>query len=343
MEIHASNQINVYRKKSKVWSTRAFKVFIDDKKVGKLYNGDQYTFFVTPGKHSIYIKWGRTKSETLTLQMNSGQTINIECGAKDINFEDMKSLKDIKTFFHSIKDILYLIQVPELPQLVSSDNIIYGISKTRLRSYSKRLFLYFFLIMTLLGLFGFFNGFLTAWNKAFWVSSKTELPLGDLSGVAVDSKGNVYCVANFYYRIQKYAPDGTFLKGWSSQDNNPRIRVNEYDQLESANDNRTRSGDYPDTLSTYDSEGNLISEEVVDNCYAQFGEECERLCRITSGDIYIIHNKWLWPHIVKKAPSGNESIVIDTPLYLWLILGPFPSWIFFAFGLICFWKVVDKM
>ena len=119
--------------------------------------------------------------------------------------------------------------------------------------------------------------------------------------------------------------------------------MNEYDQLESANDNKTPSGDYPDTLSTYDSEGNLISKKIADGCYAQFGEECERLCRTTLGYIYTIHNKWLWPHVAKKAPSGIESIVIDTPLYLWLILGPFPSFFFFAFGLVSFWKVVEKM
>ncbi len=343
MKDHTSTHINIYRRESKVWSARSFKVFVDDRKVRKLYNGDRHSFFVTPDKHSIYIKSGRAKSETLTLQMNSGQTINIECGAKDIDFDNVTSLKDIKTFFHSLKDILYLIQVTELPQPTSSDNIIYGISKTKLRSYSKRFLLCFFLFMTFLGLFGFSNGCLTAFNKTFWVSSKTAVPLGDLGGVAVDSKGNVYCVANFYCRIQKYATNGAFLKGWSSQDNNPRIRVNEYDQLELANDNKTRSADYPDTLSTYDSEGNLISKKVMDGCYSRFGKECERLCRTTSGDIYTIRNKWLWPHIVKKAPSGTESVVVDTPLYLWLILGPFPSWVFFAVGLISFWKVVDKM
>lgn len=339
MKDHTSTHINIYRRESKMWSARSFKVFVDDRKVGKLYNGDQHTFCVTSGKHSIYIKSGMAKSEILTLQMNSGETINIECGAKDINY-DIKSLKDIKTFFHSLEDILYLIQVPELPQSIPSDDIIYGISKKSLKSYFKKFLLCFFLFMTFLGLFGFSTGGL---HKAFWVSSKTELPLGELGGVAVDSKGNIYCLANFYCRIQKYASDGTFLKGWSSPDNNPRIRVDERDQLELANDNRTMSGDDPDTFSIYDSEGNLISKKVMDDCYSRFGQECERLCRTTSGDIYTIRSKWLWPHIVKKAPSGIESVVVDTPLYLWLILGPFPSWIFIAVGSISFWKVAEKM
>ncbi len=203
MKNHTSNQINVYRTKSKVWSTRSFKVFIDDRKVGKLYNGDQHTFFVTVGKHSIYVKSVRAKSETLILQMNSGQTINIECGAKDIDLDNVTSLKEVKTFFHSLEDILYLRQVSELPQSISSDNIIYKMSKARLRAYSKRFFLCFFLMMTLLGLFGFSNGFLTAWNKAFWESSKTEPPLGDLIGVAVDSTVHVYCVTDCTCTILK--------------------------------------------------------------------------------------------------------------------------------------------
>ena len=169
------------------------------------------------------------------------------------------------------------------------------------------------------------------------------MPLGDLSGVAVDNNNNIYCVANFYYRIQKYAPNGSFLKGWPSLDNNPRIKINEHDQLEVANDKRTRKEDHPDSLSTYDSEGNLISEKIVDGCYKQFGEECEKMCHTKSGDAYLIKNKWLWPHIVKTTPSGISETVVTTPWYRWLLLGPFPAWIFFAVGLFSFWKVVDRM
>jgi hypothetical protein len=189
--------------------------------------------------------------------------------------------------------------------------------------------------MCILGFTGFVNGFLTAFEKAFWVSPKTELPLGDIGGIAADSNGNVYMIAHFYSRIQKYSSDGEFLRGWPSNHNNPRLRVNQHDQLEVADDRRTRSGDdFPDTLSTYDSNGDLISEEVVDGCYDEFGEESEKSCQDNNGNKYSIHNKYWWPHVIKTTNQGAETKAVKTPFHLWLILGPFPAWIFMAVGLV---------
>jgi len=334
-----SAEIVVYRIKSKLLSRKTFKLYVDDRKVSVVYNDSIRHFFASPGPHSIYIKFGRRKSETLFFDLNINQTIHLECGFKSPEPENIKSLRDIKETINSLKDALYLIQIDSVPYSTQIDDVLFKQTKKRIYAVCLNALSRICLVMCIVGFLGFTNGFITAWGKAFWVTPNTELPLGAPESIAVDRDGNVYLAANFYYRIQKYSPDGEFLRGWPSNDNDPRIRINEDNQFELANNRKTRKGDYPDTLATYDLEGNLISEEVIDGCYFEFGEECERLCRDKNGNLYSIHNKWWRPHIIKTSYLGVKTKIVQTPWYLWLFLGPFPAWIFFAVGLIGFGKL----
>jgi len=194
----------------------------------------------------------------------------------------------------------------------------------------------FLIVLCILGFFGFMNGFFVTIEKAFWVGNSVELPLGDLGSIAADGKGNIYLASYFYQRIQKYSPDGKFLKGWPSGDNNPRIRINENEMLESANNNRTRNEDFPDTLTIYDLDGNLISKKIEENCHRFFGEACEKYCYDKNGNLYSIQNKFFNPHVIKTNPQGDEIEAVQTPWYLWLVMGPLPAWLFFALGLLGF-------
>jgi len=196
------------------------------------------------------------------------------------------------------------------------------------------------IMMFIIGLLGFTNGFFVATENAFWIKSTTELPWGALGCIAVDHEGNIYLASYFYYRIQKYSKDGKFISGWPAKDNNPRIRINEKNQLESANDNQGHWGDRPDTLSVYDSDGNLLSDTVSDGCYVKFGTQ--RSCKDINGNTYGLKNKFWNPYIVKMLPNTKTEI-IHMPWYLWLFMGPFPAWLFLAIGLVGGWKAVDKM
>jgi hypothetical protein len=328
MKQPASAEIIIYRTKSKLFSGKTLNICLDDRNIGTIYDDEQHHFSASACVHSVYINAGKLKSETLTLDSNVNPVIYLECGFNEPEIESIKSLTDIKDALSFLKDAIYLKEVD------SSSVPAPGKVKSRFSRSIQRVLQKICIVMCVLGFLGFTNGFIVSWGKAFWVTSGTTLPLGYPGSIAVDSNDNIYVAADFYYRIQKYSPEGTFLRSWATRDNNPRIRINEYDQLELANDNRFRSHDDPDTLAVYDTEGNLVSKEVVENCYAEFGEECDRSCRDKNGNLYSVRNKFWWPHITKTTQSGIETTVVQSPWYLWLFNGPFPAWLFFAVGLV---------
>lgn len=166
------------------------------------------------------------------------------------------------------------------------------------------------------------------------------MPWGDLSGIAVNSKGDIYLVSSFNTRIQKYSKEGKFIKGWPLEDSNIEIRINEFDQLEMANNNRTRNHDDPDTLSIYDVNDNLISTTVSDGCYEQFSNKSDLCCKDKYNNAYFICGKLIHPHIVKV--SSNIKTTINMPWYLWPFLGPLPAWLFFAIGFCGGWQLYGK-
>jgi len=317
---------------------RAFKIYIDGRKKGIIYNNESRSFLISPGVHAVYVKAGKYKSEEVNIDLNANRPIfYLECGFIGCVHDN----QDIMVILGSIKKGIYLKEINDASGIARVNESLLRTSKQKGRKFFLRSLSKIFLVIGLLGLFGFMNGFLTSCGLSFWVTPQTELPLGDPGPVAVDNQGNIYLAVKFYYRIQKYSPDGVFLKGWPSHDNNPRMRVNENGQLEIANDNRNRSSDNPDTLTIFDSDGNIINTKTENSCYELFGKSCEHFCRDKNGNTYSIHSKYWRPYVIKTAPSGKKTKVIASPLYLWMIQGPLPAWLFFAVGLILFWKLSE--
>jgi len=155
--------------------------------------------------------------------------------------------------------------------------------------------------------------------------SDFEMPLSRLEGVAVDSSGNVYCGTQAYGRVQKYDPDGRFL--WSLRIDAGggvfRIRVNQYDELEVVT---ARTG----LFYLCSSEMQLIEKYDIDvhEVFEDFGAEGEKQCRGPDGSIYRVGPSWLFPSIVRIAPSGEETTVISVPLHKWFFMAPCPAWLF---------------
>src|SRR3989304_5091775 len=216
MEKSYSAQIVIYRPRSELWVASPFKIYIDGKRVGSIYNDTAHTTPVSPMMHSIFVKAGRYKSETLTIDLSIGQTIYMECGFKSGELAS----QDILEILKSIKKGIYLKEIADVSRFDQIKEILLRSRGQRTHKSILRFISKIFLVLCILGLFGFANGFLTAAGWAFWVTPRTELPLGDPGPMAVDSKGNIYLVLNFYYRIQKYSSDGIFLRGWPLHDNN---------------------------------------------------------------------------------------------------------------------------
>ncbi|SFM50593.1 NHL repeat-containing protein [Paenibacillus sp. 1_12] len=85
-----------------------------------------------------------------------------------------------------------------------------------------------------------------------------------LHASAVDSKGNLYVADSYNHRIQKFAPDGTFLKRWGKDGGNGNSGVGHGEFLEPlgiAIDSKdhvfvTEAGNF--RVQQFDSEGNYI-------------------------------------------------------------------------------------
>ncbi len=186
----------------------------------------------------------------------------------------------------------------------------------------------------LVGVTGFMAGFLIRIHIFGYHPGSLdsfEFPLGDLEGIAVDSEGNVYCGVQFYSRVQVYDAEGKFLYGKfiDSAYGAFRIRINEDDYLEVAT---VRN----DKLYRFDKNGNLVRESSdVRHYFSAFGKTGETRYYDQSENVnYFTRGSLLYAYIVKRDSSGQERVIIRTPLHKWLFQGPFPAWMFGVIGMI---------
>lgn len=203
-------------------------------------------------------------------------------------------------------------------------------------------------LLMIIGFIGWFSGFILSSGLYRIIPDSFEMPLGDLQGIAVDSEGNIYCGSKYYSRIQVYDIDGRFLYGRhiASAMGVFKIKINNYDQLEVA----TYSGD---KRYIFAKDGTLLSKRSnAANFLAGFDKINNYYCYDEKRDItYRIKPILLpWPksmpflgsHIVKKDASGKETVIIKTPFYKWLFMGPFPGFLLLFIGLLIYNIIVGK-
>ncbi len=158
------------------------------------------------------------------------------------------------------------------------------------------------------------------------VSSKLQLPLGELQAVAVDSEGRIYCASSFYKRLQVYDDQGNFLRGWFvpylakyslslKMDSANRIHV------------ATKVGQRRGSM-IFDSQGNLFETTRNSGIFADSDKESNLEVCDSKGNIYKIQSSVLFPRVVKIDPSGKELVLISDTLNLWLIKAGFPAFAF---------------
>ena len=194
-----------------------------------------------------------------------------------------------------------------------------------------------FLIM-IIGIAGFVGGLLVQMRLYKVIPDSFEMPLGSLSGIAVDSEGKIYCGSQFYARVQVYDTEGKFLHGMSLNTSGGMfwIRINSNDQLEVA----ALRGEQ---LIRFDKNGKLLSSRSgVPNFSDGFDKESGYYCYDEQRDITYRIESILLPlpeyisifglHVIKKDSSGKETVIIKTPFLKWLFMGPFPALFFVVFG-----------
>jgi hypothetical protein len=206
----------------------------------------------------------------------------------------------------------------------------------------------FAFLLTIIGIVGFFGDILLSCGLYRVIPDSFEMPLGDLRGIAVDSEGNIYCGAQFYSRIQIYDIEGSFLYGkcLDSHSGAFKIKININDQLEVA---KYRG----DQRYIFAKDGTLLSKRSnVSNFLVGFEKINDYYCYDENRDItYQIKPILLpWPkfmpffgsYVIKKDTSGKETVIIKTPFYKWLFMGPFPGFLFIFIGLLIYKLILGK-
>jgi hypothetical protein len=163
--------------------------------------------------------------------------------------------------------------------------------------------------------------------------SHTELPNSEPHGIAIDKEGNIYCGSAFYGRIQKYDPNGRFLRGFDThggtgmgtdfgfytEDLNLCILISGL--ARSQKDSFYR-------LTVYDSKGNVLSTEKYTKPGTDYFYPVNNRVADSAGNIYLFKG-FLFPRVIRTSENGAKSAIIKTPLWLWFFQAPFPSFAFF--------------
>lgn len=198
-----------------------------------------------------------------------------------------------------------------------------------MKKWQKRL-RYLAISLLILGSIGWVGGFFIG-TQLITVPEHVELPLGDLLGITVDSSGRIYCGLQSYGRVQVYDSGGAFIKGRSilSRGKAFRLRLDSNDHLHVATS-------MTEIHYVFNADGELLSQERDGGRhFEEFGAEGERRYQdIRTGAIYKVENETLFPRVVKIDRSGDVSLLVTTPFHLWLIMSPFPAWLFCVFGII---------
>lgn len=151
---------------------------------------------------------------------------------------------------------------------------------------------------------------------------KTQFPLGDLNGIAVDKKGHLYLCILGYSRIQQYNNEGVFLKGWFTNAWGGLFDI-WIDDKDNLNVRATRADEHL----IFNADGQLLKTTKIAS-----PEENEYLAQQASGlrakdslgNIYKIENRKWSPKVIKINSIGEKSILIKDNAYFYLFRCPQP-------------------
>jgi len=170
---------------------------------------------------------------------------------------------------------------------------------------------------------------IVGWFLPFHYPSGWQLSLSQPRGIDIDNEGNIYCGSGFYCRIQKYTPNGKFIKGFVIGGRGFfDFHITEKQQLQVLNYKIKRVEDnWIDRTDIYDLDGNLLDRKEYPTKKQSYKYPKKNSIRIF-GNVYSLQG-FLFPKVVKRTSTREESVVIKTPIHIWFIQAPFPAFAFF--------------
>lgn len=181
------------------------------------------------------------------------------------------------------------------------------------------------LILLLLCLAGFIFGILS--STGGFNNTKFEFPLSDVSNIAIDNEGRIYCGLNFYSRIQVYDSNGKFIRNWYIDASQGGFVV----EVDNHNDILVET--YRGYMKYYFSaNGKLLKTETIDTLdISRQSQVFDKL-----GIQYILKKSFIGTTVV-RITNGIEKPMIGSPWYLWFIQFPFPSFLLGLIGGVLVW------
>lgn len=157
-----------------------------------------------------------------------------------------------------------------------------------------------------------------------------ELPNSQPRGIYLDDIGNIFCGSGAYERIQMYNMNGDFVRGFSTDVGKGRGSLFTY----KVQDKKLYIYVYGVRLGTerldrkiiYSLDGTLLqTSDVLSVEYT--GYNVINDIHDSFGNSYVFKGL-LFPRVVKKT-NQSRAILINTPICLWPLQAPFPSFILF--------------
>lgn len=172
-------------------------------------------------------------------------------------------------------------------------------------------------VMTLVGAAGFFLPFIL--DIAFKNDNTLELPLAEVTDVAVSPAGDVYFALMHAGRIQRYTAAGRFVSSIDVKSAGGLICIAVVDGTLQVHVARRSATD------AYDLDGRLLREQAAED------EGIEYLpCR---RDEQVTGMTTTWRDVQVRFTGGRAPLTIERRAWHLLALGPFYSWLIFAVGL----------
>lgn len=174
--------------------------------------------------------------------------------------------------------------------------------------------------LVLIGAAGFFMPFLVGFVSDD--PERLELPLAEISDIAVSADNELFFALMFAGRIQKYSGSGEFIDSFDVDSAGGHFC------LDLAGDRLTVSVARRDAADEYDLSGSLIHKNIpVDE--SRFETSCKFDSKIRSIG-------YAFDRITLSFADGAAPVIIKRKLWHYLAPGPFVSWAIFMVGLILF-------
>lgn len=156
-----------------------------------------------------------------------------------------------------------------------------------------------------------------------------QMPPGTIGDIELDRQGRIYLALQMYGRVQVYDNSGRFLYGWQVDTAGGTMK------MEIRRGTRVNVVAHRvDRQYVYSLAGELLDEKEVDGDYVRrFGDDTPLEEEGPGGSRYRVRWRTFYPYVTKTSDGKDAVNILSTPFWLWLMMAPFPTFIWALIGI----------